>query len=421
MSSSHQPPHLTTPKLTYLTEAEWKPYFDAVERGFQEESPQDAESDRLDKAVFDLDRVFGFKAGDRWVATCGAFNRDLVLPGGNSIAVGAVTIVTVAAPYRRRGLLSQMMTHQLTDMHKRGEVVAALWASESLIYGRFGYGGSAPRARLSGQTRSTAYLPSINLGDGSVDEVSAEVFVPAASAIHAKLLPRRPGALNRPKTVWDWTLYDPEHRRDGATALRHVLHYDKAGTPNGFATYRIKDDWSAGVPNSEVRVSEVDATTPAAYARIWRHLLDLDLVRQFRLINAPVDASLRFLLADQRAVKTEVTDALYTRVVDVPAALMARTYATEIDVVLEIDDAILPHNTGRWHLKGGPDGVTCKSARRKADLSMGILELGTVYLGGPSFADLHRAGRVVEHKKGAVRRASLAFSWHRAPFCPDGF
>ena len=42
--------------------------------------------------------------------------------------------------HRRRGLLRRMMDAQLGDVRKRGEPIAALWASEETIYGRFGYG-----------------------------------------------------------------------------------------------------------------------------------------------------------------------------------------------------------------------------------------------------------------------------------------
>ena len=62
------------------------------------------------------------------------------MPGGAAVPTAAVTVVTVHPPYRRRGLLTAMMAHQLEQVAKRGEPLAALWASESLIYGRFGYG-----------------------------------------------------------------------------------------------------------------------------------------------------------------------------------------------------------------------------------------------------------------------------------------
>jgi phosphoribosylformylglycinamidine (FGAM) synthase-like amidotransferase family enzyme len=47
--------------------------------------------------------------------------------------------------------------------------------------------------------------------------------------------------------------------------------------------------------------------------------------------------------------------------------------------------------------------------------------LGSVYLGGFSFADLLRAGRVEEVTPGAVERADALFRTDRKPWCPEIF
>ncbi len=413
------PPHLAVPELKYATEDDFTEYFTAVLRGFQEEVPESAWE--IDRKVTEWDRSFGFQVDGRWVSTCGAFSRRMTLPGGASVPAAAVTIVTVQAPYRRRGLLTQMMTHQLQDVHCRGEPIATLWASESLIYGRFGYGSAAPRARLTAQTRSLDFLPDVDLGDGSVGEVPEEEFVDVARGLHEQLLPERVGALDRPGHWWEFTVFDAEHVRDGATKWRFVLHYDADGTPSGYARYRIKEDFGATGPNNEVRIGELDAATPQANARLWRYLLDLDLVRRMQLRVAPLDHPLQHFVRDHRAVQTELADGIYIRVVDVVAALEARTYSREVDVVLEVRDPLLAHNDGRFRLQGGPDGATVTPTRAERDLTLGVRELGSVYLGGPTLAQLAAAGRVVEHTKGSLLPASGAFSWHRAPFCPDHF
>ena len=61
------------------------------------------------------------------------------MPGG-SLPCAGVTAVGVQPTHRRRGVLRSMMDAQLRDVHERGEPIAALWASEETIYGRFGYG-----------------------------------------------------------------------------------------------------------------------------------------------------------------------------------------------------------------------------------------------------------------------------------------
>src|SRR3954471_20129433 len=73
------------------------------------------------------------------VGGAGAFPFELSVPGG-SLPCAGVTAVGVHPTHRRRGVLRSMMDTQLRDAHERGEPIAALWASEETIYGRFGYG-----------------------------------------------------------------------------------------------------------------------------------------------------------------------------------------------------------------------------------------------------------------------------------------
>jgi predicted acetyltransferase len=414
-------PHLVEPELKYLTDATFAEFHKAVARGFQE--PGHAELKDMDRKIFDKLRMFGFKVGRRWISTCGDFARQLTVPGGAAVPTAAVTIVTVHPPYRRRGLLTQMMVHQLEQVAKRGESLAALWASESLIYGRFGYGPASSRGVLKGTSRRLRFLPGVRTS-GSVDEVTREQFLPVARALHEAMRPQRPGTFVRDDDVWEFAIFDLEFARNGQSEIRYALHYDDAGDVDAYATYRFKEKFEND-PEGEIRVKEVWAEDPAAYAGLWRYLLDLDLARTFHLWSSPVDEPLRHLVTDARAVETTITDNLYLRVVDVEAALRARQYAAGVDLVIEIEDAILPDNTGCYRLvtDGGPEGAAPEVTRvtSKPDITMGVLELGTIYLGGTALTHLHRAGRITEHTQGAVAAASTAFGWHRAPYCPDMF
>jgi predicted acetyltransferase len=411
-------PHLVEPKLKYVTDRTYTSFHEAVSRGFQEQAREEVAD--FDRPIVENDRFFGFRVGNRWVSTCGAFTRSIAVPGGADVPVAAVTVVTVHPPFRRRGLLSRMMEHQLEDVARRGEPLAALWASEAPIYGRFGYGPAAARAGLSGSNRRLQFLPGVSV-TGSVDEVSKEQFLAVAPALHEAGRPERPGGLNRDPTWWKFPTFDMEFARGGASELRYLLHYTESGDADGFAMYRYKKEWDPTEPAGEIRIHELRADDPGAYAGLWRYLLDLDLARKFRLRNAPVDEPLRHLVTDARAVVTEISDNLYVRVVDVAVALLARRYPVEIDIVIEVTDPLLPANTGRYRLRGGPDVVRVDRVRAAADLSLSVLELGAIYLGGVALTDLHRVGRVTEHGAGAVAAASRAFGWHRAPWCPDNF
>lgn len=411
-------PHLTEPKLAKLTKAGFTAYQQAVARGFQEQYRPDR--DELDRRVIDTQRFVGFKVGSAWVSSTGSFARRITVPGGRQVPVAAVTNVTVQPAYRRRGLLTAMMRWQLESLAAAGEPLAALWASEAMIYGRFGYGPAAARARISGSTRALQFLPQVPMS-GSCAEVSREQFEPVAAALQAAMVTERPGNLDRPGPWWDLTLFDAEWARDGATALRYVLHYNDSGDVDGYATYRFKEDFGAAGPEGEVRVGLLAGQDAAAYAGLWRYLLDLDLARKFLRRSAPTDELLKLLVTDARAVHTEITDNIYVRVIDVAEALRARRYATEIDLVLEVTDRQLPGNNGRYRLRGGPDSATVTRTKAAADLSLTVLELGTAYLGGVSLLDLHRAGRVGEHTAGAAAAAGIAFGSPIAPWCPDMF
>lgn len=296
---SAKAPHLVEPKLKYVTDRTYTSFHGAVSRGFQEQ-PREEVAD-FDRSLVENDRFFGFRVGNRWVSTCGAFTRSITVPGGADVPVAAVTVVTVHPPFRRRGLLSRMMEHQLQDVARRGEPLAALWASEAPIYGRFGYGPAAARAGLSGSNRRLGFLPGVSI-TGSVDEVSMARFLAVAPALHEAGRPERPGGLNRDQTWWKIPTFDLEFARDGGSELRYLLHYNDSGDADGFAMYRYKQQWDPTEPAGEIRIHELRADDPGAYAGLWRYLLDLDLARKFRLRNAPVDEPLRHLVTDARAV-----------------------------------------------------------------------------------------------------------------------
>lgn len=413
------PPHLARPELRYVADDQ-EDFLRAVSRGFHEDYSPD--SWRLESDIVEDDRNFGFQVDGRWISTCGAFSRAMTVPGGAQVPVAAVTIVSVSSAYRRRGLLTQMMTHQLQEMADRGtEPVALLWASETSIYGRFGYGHAAPRLRVSGSTDAATFLSAVPRSDGSVGEVTKQTFLKHAPGLHVELLAERPGALQRSPGWWNMILDDSERRRRGASSLRYLLCYDAAGAVDGFAYFRVKGGYEATGPTGEVQVMEVQARTPAGYAALWRFQLDLDLVRRFVCADAAVDEPLRYLVADQRAIQTELVDGTFARLVDLPTALAARRYAAEVDTVIEVDDSLLPGNRGRWRLQAGADGASVTRATRSPDLSLDIQDLGTVYLGGTLLTTLQRAGRVREHTSGAAVSASNAFGWDRPPFCPDHF
>jgi predicted acetyltransferase len=402
-----------------ISAEEFPAFFKVLVEAFGDEFRDD--ECEVEALVFEPERSLAVFDEDAIVGTTAIFSRELTVPGAVT-PVAAVTMVCVAPTHRRRGLLTSLMRRQLTELHENErEPVAALWASEAAIYGRFGYGPAARGARLTARTPRLRMRPGTDRGTGRVRRVELDQARADLVAVYEQLRPTTVGWLSRNGSWWDYRLWDPEHRRRGATALRAAVYEEPDARVTGYVVYSIKSDWAVSEPNNEVRVRELAAATPEAHAATWAFVTELDLVRELTARNRPLDEPLQLLLADPFAVELTAVDNLWVRVVDVGRALAARTYAQEIDVVLEITDEFCPWNQGRWRLSGGPKGAACSRTGDAADVALSSTELGTAFLGGTALAALAAAGRVDERHDGAVAATSQAFAHDREPWCAEVF
>jgi predicted acetyltransferase len=398
-----------SPEIRTLRSADIDPAWTTLETAFGG-APQPADRE-VEHGVIDPARTYAAFDGDRPVATAGSFDFAMTVPGG-PLAVAGVTWVGVLPTYRRQGLLSRLMRRQLDDLHDEGTAVAALWASEGAIYQRYGYGPAAWTLSLD-VPRGAAFVRPVVADRLRLVEPDPAELAP----VYEQVAARTAGWFGRDAAWWSFRLHDPEHGRSGAGPLQAVVAHGD-GAVEGYALYATVGAWDV-VPAGTVQVREVVATTPDAHARLWRHLLDLDLMATTTARLAAPDEPLLHLLADPRAARGRVRDSLWVRLVDVPAALAARRYATDVDVVLEVDDPVCPWNTGRWRLTGGRAGAGCEATSDPADLVLGVAELGAAYLGGTPLQSRAAAGRVEERTPGALAVASTAFGpLGRAPWCP---
>lgn len=415
--------HGYVPELTLRAlrdETDYQDFNTAMAWAFLEDpQPDDI---RLARAFTDLDRMFGFHDGTRWVSTAGDYRKNVVLPGGTRTDVAAVTGVSVASDHRRRGLLSRMMRHQLDTIRDRGtEAVAMLFASETTIYGRFGYGLASQNATLSGQVRDLGFRPAVDLGAGAVSQIDVDTLLDVGPAIYDRAVADLPGRMDRPRPWWDYQVFDNDERRKNSGSIRFALHREPDGTPSGFARYRTKSAWDTSGPTGELHVEEVRATNPRAYAKLWRFLLEIDLVRRLVFKDAAVDEPLRVLVADSRALRCDIADGIFVRLVDVPKALALRRYAAPVDTVLDVRDEFCPWNTARYRLRGDLNGAACEKTDAPADITISARDLGAVYLGGINLSHLGGAGLVDELTAGSVHRAAAGFGWPVAPAIPDHY
>jgi predicted acetyltransferase len=371
------------------------------------------------ESTFEPDRAIGAYDGDRLVGTAGALSLDLTIPGGVVPSAG-VTIVGVHPTHRRRGILRRMMRFQLDQVRDRGEATAILWASEGSIYQRFGYGLATTLTRLSIERERSAFRrphePAGTIRFVEVDEAK-RLFPPVYDAI----APHRPGFFARTPAFWDGEVFhDPEHWRRGAGAAFHVVH-EVDGEVDGYARYRIREGSEGDGPRSSVVLTEKMAIGPVADLDLWRFLLGIDLMSGLEAWNVAPDDPIMLNALEPRRLGIGLADALWLRVVDLPAALAQRRYATTGRLVLDVTDEFCPWNAGRWALSVEGGMPLVERSADAPDLGCDVTDLAAAYLGAFGFARLADAGRVRELQPGGVARADALFRTGRPPWCPKVF
>ena len=393
-------------QVTPLSAAEFEPAWQLLERAFGS-TPHPEDRD-VELGLVEPGRFYGARLpvldGDAVVGTAGSFSFSMTVPGA-ALPVAGVTWVGVAPTRRRRGVLGALMRRQLDDLHDEGIAVAALWASEAAIYGRYGYGPASWRLHLT-VPHGAAFRAPVRSGE-------LRSVAPGCDQVrqtYARVAARTVGWSQRDDAWWAFAVHDPEHGRSGASPLECVT------VDGGYATYAVAVRWEAGRPASQVRVQEVVTETASAHAQLWRYLLDLDLTSEVTAGVAVDDPLVTDLLAEPRVARPMLRDGLHVRLVDVPAALAGRRYATDVDLVLAVADPRCRWNSGSWHLLGGPDGASCEPTTAAPDLALPVVDLGAAYLGG---TPLRSRGDVVELAPGALSRATRAFgALDGAPWCP---
>jgi predicted acetyltransferase len=360
-----------------------------------------------------VERVHAAWEGDRVVAGAGVFPYSMSVPGGAVPTAGA-TVIGVQPTHRRRGVMTALMRAQLEDCRVRGEAAAYLWASEGTIYGRYGYGLASRMGEMTLAKERTAFAQPFEPRGifRLVDrEEAAQTFPP----LYEQMFTQRPGMFSRSAEWWE-TRRLAQSSWGPPTPKRLVL-LELDGEPAGYAIYNVQQDWAHGSSSGKVTIVEAVAPAPEATRELWRWLLDFDWTSNFVAGLLPLDHPLFLLLAEPRRMEFEVNDGVWLRLIDVEAALAARSYGADAQVVVELTDAFLPENAGRWRI--GARGA--ERTNPSAELALDVTGLASVYLGGFSFADLVGAARATELAPGSCARADALFRTAVQPWCAEIF
>lgn len=367
--------------------------------------------------LFELERLRSAFDDGQMVATFGALSLRLTVPGG-FLPTAGTTVVTVMPTHRRQGLLRTLMREHLAEVHQNREPLAALWASETSIYGRFGYGPATERVVMKLDKQFARMQQPVDIRNGMrlIDGDEALAVFPG---IYQQAIVSRPGTFARHHVWWEHrVLYDPEEMRQGATSHRRVLHTRDAD-PCGYLIYRTVGEPGRG-PN-RVQVVELIGVDPEAEKALWQYVFGIDLISSIEYDNQPVDDPLRWWLEQPRRMSRSTEDALWVRVIDVVSALEGRRFSQAGGVTFRMHDTLCPWNDGVYRLEADQQGTArCRTVDTEPEIDLSPYALGAVYLGGTRLQDLARSG-VVTGTADALKRADALFTNHPLPWCQEVF
>ena len=358
--------------------------------------------------VLERGRTVGAFVNDQLVGTADAVTSGLTLPGGTIVGHAAVTHVGVLPSFTRKGVATDLMRHQLHDVAARGETVATLRASEATIYERYGYGVASSSQTVEVQTARAELRPGLGAG-GPVRLLDAERVWDVLPRIYTDNRPSRPGTIDRPDVWWQGVRL----RSESSPQPWYVAVHGEPGAETGFARYRPIDTDTWFVSDQRTIVVE-DFFAPDAntYLGLLRFLLGLELIDRVVFWMLPVDDPLPWLLLDRRAARVTAThDETWLRVVDVEKALSARQYEGHGDVIIAVDDPLLPDNSISMAVTGGG----AEQTDRRPQLRVGVAGLAAVLLGGATWRSLAVAGLARGDDPAALAAAERLFAVREAP------
>ena len=371
--------------------------------------------------VFETDRLLGAYEGDEMVGAAGSFTFEMTIPGA-TLPTAGLTIVGVLPTHRRKGILNKLMRAHIDDAQTHGEPVSILWASEEIIYQRFGYGMASRHMQID-VDRGHGGIRNDPGPSGRPRLLEPDEALKVLPDVYDRVRAVTPGMLARTAKWWEFhRLFDPKNDRDGASRM-YTVTWENDGEVEGYALYRVKEKWNyeTGLPAGEVWVFELVAASPDAHRELWRYIFGIDLAQSVKGYFMAIVDPLPLMSLEPRHLRLRFSDALWLRVVDIKSALEARSYAVDASVTFELVDAFCAWNEGRWTLRANEAKGTLEPAARAADIALDACDLGAAYLGGTTFNELVRAGRGTELTPGAAHRADSMFRTDRQPWHPEIF
>ncbi|AMM19212.1 hypothetical protein AX769_02520 [Frondihabitans sp. PAMC 28766] len=349
--------------------------------------------------------------GADWpVGTYAGYTKTINVGGGALLDAYLISDVTVRPTHKRKGMLRRLMTERLRAAADSGLAIAALTASESGIYRRFGF-GPATRLRsvvIRHEKRFALHLTPTGhteLAEAhSLSDIAREVF----AGFHATT----PGSIDRQHQLWQRRIGLQGDSGKPDDTMRAAIHYAEGSDAiDGYVTYRMKEVGDDDV----LEVVDLVASSPNAYLGLWAFIGSVDLVDRITSRSAPVVDPLLQAMVESRTLETDGEwDHVWLRILDPIAALSARPYAADGQLTLRVHDS-LGFCEGVYELTAARGAGTLRQVDAStgaavADLELDAATLASLYLGGTSAQVLAEAGLVTARTPEALALATGLFA-----------
>ncbi len=345
---------------------------------------------------------------------------------GERAHVAGVTAVGTLPTKRRRGYLRFAMEHSLDEQYERGQSLAALYASQAGIYQRFGYAVCSRRVRYEIDPLDLSFVqaptPSGTLTVTNAQDLPDDAVV--IRDLYRTYMQPRNGLLHRGLNLWNAeVLSEPEDIHEGPI---RVLLYEEDGEALGYMVYTSCEDHSIGEFSARQRdhrmtIREYGWLTPDAYIALWQFAASQDLTWRIYVNDAPSDDPIQHFARDPRTLRTNISDGILIRIVDLPRALMTRRYDAESELTFRVIDDLCDWNQGTWKLSTGPEGADIRQVDESPQLTMNVFTMAHLASGALSASYAHRLGRIEAANRRDLLTADRLFATEYAMHCMNHF
>ena len=358
------------------------------------------------------------------VGTGGADKYSITVPGGNNINMAGIAFMGTLPTHKRRGIFSSMMNKLHSQAKERGDSIAGLWASQSLLYNRFGYGLSTIREDWQINSNHTKLSKSKNdsIRLELVDKKKALEEIPKIYDIYRKC---QNGATDRTQGYWNYLLYEDDnsmYNKSGNSGIFFVLAY-RDNKPSGYAFYNFNKE--SGVAHEDdkgtLKVEEIISIDRETNHALWQYIFGIELIEEITFNRRAPNDPLYLMLENPRKLQRETIDGLWVRIIDPISMLEGRTYNHKGKVTINLSGQNQKDIEGTYLIDTDGKNTEVKKVKGKASIYMRPSDLSSIYFGGVSPGEHFQAGNIDVENHNSLRELTNMFFVEQEPWCNTDF